>query len=166
MSPVSRATASDVSALQQRIAALAIRPEIASAAEWFRAGEEQIANWQLGLAAIPAPPFGEADRAQWLASRFVDIGLSRVGLDAIGNVVGVVPGTSPEVISVSAHIDTVFPAGTPLNVSQEGRKLYGAGISDNAAGVAALLAIASAISVATVFSRSAAIFWFFVSMIF
>ena len=144
MSPVSRAS-SDVSALQQRIAALAARSEIVSAAEWFRAAEEQIAHWQLGLAAIPAPPFGETDRAQWLASRFVDVGVSNVALDAIGNVVGLVPGTSREVISVSAHIDTVFPAGTSLNVSQEGRKLYGAGISDNAAGVAALLAIASAI---------------------
>jgi len=144
MSPVSRAS-SDVSALQQRIAALAARSEIVSAAEWFRAAEEQIAHWQLGLAAIPAPPFGETDRAQWLASRFVDVGLSNVAMDAIGNVIGTVPGTSPEVISVSAHIDTVFPAGTSLNVSQEGRKLYGAGISDNAAGVAALLAIASAI---------------------
>jgi len=145
MSPVSRAASSDVSVLQQRIAALAARPEIVSAAEWFRVGEEQIAHWQLGLAAIPAPPFGEADRAQWLASRFVDVGLSNVAMDAIGNVVGLVPGTSPEVISVSAHIDTVFPAGTPVNVSQEGRKMSGAGISDNAAGVAALLAIASAI---------------------
>jgi tripeptide aminopeptidase len=145
MSPVSRAASSDVSALQPRIAALAARPEIISAAEWFEAGEEQIAHWQLGLAAIPAPPFGETDRAQWLASRFVDVGLSNVALDAIGNVVGIVPGTSREVISVSAHIDTVFPAGTPLNVTHEGRKLYGAGISDNAAGVAALLAIASAI---------------------
>jgi acetylornithine deacetylase/succinyl-diaminopimelate desuccinylase-like protein len=45
---------------------------------------------------------------------------------------------------VSAHIDTVFPSGTPLNVRQQGRRLYGPGISDNGAGVTALLAIASA----------------------
>jgi tripeptide aminopeptidase len=144
MSPVSRAASSDVSGLQPRIAALVACPEILLATEWFRDAEEQIARWQLELAAIPAPPFGEAGRAQWLASRFVNVGLSNVALDAVGNVVGLIPGTSPEVISVSAHIDTVFPAGTSLNVTREGRKLYGAGISDNAAGVAALLAIASA----------------------
>ena len=145
MSPVSRATSNDISSLQQRIAALAAFPEVLSATEWFPAGEEQITQWQLDLAAIPAPPFGEAARAQWLASRFAEIGLSSVALDAVGSVIGLISGTGSEVISVSAHIDTVFPAGTALNISQEGRKLYGAGISDNAAGVAALLTIASAI---------------------
>jgi acetylornithine deacetylase/succinyl-diaminopimelate desuccinylase-like protein len=145
MSPVSRAMPSDVSALQQRIADLSVSSNVSSATEWFLSDEAQIARWQLDLAAIPAPPFGEAPRAQWLANRFNEIGLVRVGIDAIGNVVGMVPGTSSEVVSISAHIDTVFPAGTPLNVSHEGCRLYGAGISDNAAGVAALLAIASAI---------------------
>src|SRR6266498_1026453 len=145
MSPVSRVTSSDVSALQQKISELSALPNVSSATEWFRSGEAQIAQWQLDLAAIPAPPFGEAPRAQWLAGRFDDIGLARVGIDAIGNVVGLIPGTSSEVISISAHIDTVFPAGTALNVGQEGSNLHGAGISDNAAGVAALLAIASAI---------------------
>jgi acetylornithine deacetylase/succinyl-diaminopimelate desuccinylase-like protein len=70
-------------------------------------------------------------------------------LDAVGNVTGLIPGAGSSqgsaVVSISAHIDTVFPAGTPLSVRQEGRKLYGPGISDNAAGVTALLALASAI---------------------
>src|SRR5205085_3130833 len=38
---------------------------------------------------------------------------------------------------------TVFPAGTPLNVRQQGNRLYGPGVSDNGAGVAALLGIAA-----------------------
>jgi acetylornithine deacetylase/succinyl-diaminopimelate desuccinylase-like protein len=42
---------------------------------------------------------------------------------------------------LSAHIDTVFPAGTPLNVRQQASRLYGPGVSDNGAGVTALLAI-------------------------
>src|SRR5262249_24730512 len=39
----------------------------------------------------------------------------------------------------------VFPAGTPLNVQQQGTRLYGPGISDNGAGVAALLGVAAAL---------------------
>jgi acetylornithine deacetylase/succinyl-diaminopimelate desuccinylase-like protein len=42
-------------------------------------------------------------------------------------------------------MDTVFPAGTPLNVRQQGTKLYGPGVSDNGAGLAALLGIAGAL---------------------
>jgi acetylornithine deacetylase/succinyl-diaminopimelate desuccinylase-like protein len=47
-------------------------------------------------------------------------------------------------ITVSAHLDTVFPANTPLNVRRQGARLYGPGVSDNAAGVTALLALAAA----------------------
>jgi acetylornithine deacetylase/succinyl-diaminopimelate desuccinylase-like protein len=144
MSPVSRATPSDVSGQQQKIAELAALPGVSSATGWFREQESRIARWQMEVAAIPAPPFGESNRSQWLAAQFRELGLITT-LDALGNVMGRKPGTIPGVIAISAHIDTVFPAGTPLRVRQEGRQLLGAGISDNAAGLAALLAIAAAV---------------------
>jgi acetylornithine deacetylase/succinyl-diaminopimelate desuccinylase-like protein len=71
--------------------------------------------------------------------------MAEVGKDRIGNVPGFRKGLRDEVVSISAHIDTVFPANTPLNIRRQGSKLYGPGISDNAAGVAALLAVAAAI---------------------
>jgi len=37
----------------------------------------------------------------------------------------------------------VFPANTPLNIRQQGSRLYGPGVSDNGAGVAAMLGIAA-----------------------
>ena len=46
-------------------------------------------------------------------------------------------------VALSAHIDTVFPANTPLNIRQQGSRIYGPGVSDNGAGVVAMLAIAS-----------------------
>ena len=46
---------------------------------------------------------------------------------------------------MTAHLDTVFPEGTNVQPSQDRDKLYGPGISDNAAGIAALLALASAL---------------------
>ena len=139
----SRASSSDVSGLQQKIADLASSSAVSKAADWLREHESQIAKWQMDLAAIPAPPFGEALRSQWLAAQFRELGLTTT-VDSLANVAAFAVGTSSDIISISAHIDTVFPAGTLLRIREENRQLLGAGISDNAAGVAALLAIAAA----------------------
>src|SRR5205085_10842616 len=48
-------------------------------------------------------------------------------------------------VALSAHLDTVFPAGTPLNIRQQGSRLYGPGVSDNAACVTAMLGIIAAL---------------------
>src|SRR5205823_13944000 len=100
--------------------------------------------WQMDLARIPAPPFGEAVRADWVGEQFRALGIKDVSKDRIGNVCGFRKGREESILSISAHLDTVFPANTPLNIRQQGAKLYGPGISDNAAGVTALLAIAAA----------------------
>ena len=145
MSPLSRTISGESTALQQRIAALANKAAVRAAAEWFRENEPQIARWQSDLARIPAPPYGEMPRAEWLAERFRELSLDDVHIDELGNVFGLLPGVDTAAVSVSAHLDTVFPAGTTLEIQQRGAKLYGPGISDNSAGVAAILAIASAI---------------------
>jgi tripeptide aminopeptidase len=129
--------------IQQEVARLAAAPELRSAYNWFRAQEPQLAHWQLEMARIAAPPFGEAARGAWLAERFQQIGLDDVHTDDVGNVFGVHPGFGRRYVALSAHIDTVFPAGTPLNIRQQGSKLYGPGVSDNGAGVTALLAVAA-----------------------
>jgi tripeptide aminopeptidase len=136
--------------VQQEIARLAGLPELRAAFAWFRAQETQMAYWQLEMARIPAPPFGEAARAEWLKKRFREIGLTDVHIDEVGNVFGVRDGSAPGFVSLSAHIDTVFPAGTPLNLRQQGTRLYGPGVSDNGAGVAALLAVAAALQSAKI----------------
>jgi acetylornithine deacetylase/succinyl-diaminopimelate desuccinylase-like protein len=129
------------------VAELAALEQVRAAGEWFRAHEEQVSNWQLALARVPAPPFGEAERADWLRARLREMGLNDVRLDEIGNVVAVRPGTAARqrYVAVSAHLDTVFPAGTQLNVYRDGKRLFGPGISDNGAGVSALLALAGAL---------------------
>src|SRR5712691_8879793 len=143
MSPVPRAEVSEVlPALQQEIARLAGLPEIRQAFAWLRLQEAQFAAWQLEMARIAAPPFGERARGDWLAQRFIDLGLEDVHCDDVGNVFGISPGRGKDYVAISAHIDTVFPAGTPLNIRQQGARLYGPGVSDNGAGVTALLAVA------------------------
>jgi len=125
---------------------LASLAEIRSLLAGLRAQEAQLAAWQLEIARIPAPPFGETERAHWLAERFRQLGLTDIHIDDAGNVLGVHRGAGKQYISVSAHIDTVFPAGTPLNIRQNGSRLYGPGIADNGAGVTALLSVASALA--------------------
>jgi tripeptide aminopeptidase len=129
--------------VQQEIARLSSLPEIRSAFAWLRAQEPQFAHWQMELARIPAPPFGEAARAAWLTEKFRELGLDDVHSDDVGNVFGTHPGRGKGYVALSAHIDTVFPAGTPLNIKQQGSRLYGPGVSDNGAGVTAMLAIAA-----------------------
>src|SRR3982074_2785826 len=129
--------------VQQEVARLAAAPEVRSAFNWFRTQEPQLAHWQMEMARIPAPPFGESARGAWLAERFREVGLDDVRMDDVGNVFGIHPGFGRRYVALSAHIDTVFPANTPLNIRQQGSRIYGPGVSDNGAGVAALLAIAS-----------------------
>jgi tripeptide aminopeptidase len=129
--------------VQQEVARLAALPEIRSAYNWLRAQEPQFVHWQMELARIAAPPFGEAARSTWLAEKFREIGLDDVRTDEVGNVFGSHPGHGRMLVSLSAHIDTVFPAGTPLNIRQQGSRVYGPGVSDNGAGVTAMLALAA-----------------------
>src|ERR1700676_2692272 len=104
----------------QEVARLAASPEVRSAFNWFRTQEPQLAHWQMERARIPAPPFGESARAAWLAERFREIVLDDVRIDDVGNVFGTHPGLGRRYVSLSAHIDTVFPANTPLNIRQHG----------------------------------------------
>ncbi len=129
--------------VQEEVTRLAGLPEVRSAFGRFRFEEPQIAGWQMDVSRVASPPFGETHRAEWLAGRFREIGLANVELDEVGSVFGVRPGYGNRVVALSAHIDTVFPATTPLNIRQEGARLYGPGVSDNGAGIAAMLAVAS-----------------------
>jgi tripeptide aminopeptidase len=128
---------------QQEIARLSTSAELRSAFAWLRAQETQFAQWQLELARIPSPPFGEAARATWVANKFRELGLDDVHNDDVGNVFGIHPGFGRNYVALSAHMDTVFPAGTPLNIRQQGNRLFGPGVSDNGAGLTAMLAIAA-----------------------
>jgi len=134
-----------------RVTALAAQRPIHAAFAWLHANPKTIMDWQVGLVAIPAPTLGERERAEWLAQRFIQAGLSNVEIDAVGNVLGLLPAESMPadstgpVILLSAHIDTVFPAGTPIHPVLDGDRLEAPGSSDNAAGVAGMLAVVAAL---------------------
>jgi tripeptide aminopeptidase len=134
-----------------RITALAAQRPVHAAFAWLHGNPKTIMDWQMELVAIPAPTHGEEARAQWLKSRFMEAGLTQVEMDRAGNVVGVLPAAKlpPEstgpVILLSAHLDTVFPAGTVIEPLLEEERLVAPGACDNAAGVAGMLAVVRAL---------------------
>jgi acetylornithine deacetylase/succinyl-diaminopimelate desuccinylase-like protein len=146
--------------VQQEVARVASSRPVHAALEWFRTHARELAERQLEVTRIPAPPFGEQARSEWLRARFAELGLENVHVDEVGNVFGVRPGTRSDVpyLAVTAHLDTVFPVGTPLEVHREGDKLYGPGISDNSAGLIALLALASAMQAANLRNTAPLVF--------
>ncbi|MFO7172308.1 MAG: M20/M25/M40 family metallo-hydrolase [Bacillota bacterium] len=94
------------------------------------------------IAEIPAPTGAEARRAAYVAERMRQCGLTGVETDPVGNVLGrVLPpaGTGQPRILLAAHLDTVFPEETPLEIRRDGDLLRGPGVGDNAAGLAGLL---------------------------
>lgn len=91
---------------------------------------------------VPAPPFGEEQRAAFVQERFQVEGLTDVATDDVGNVYARLPGSNaqPPVV-ISAHLDTVFPFGTDLRVRREEDRIFGPGIGDNSLGLAGLFGL-------------------------
>ncbi len=151
MEPIPQEAAADsYPPVQEEVARLAGAPEVRTAFDIFRSQESQFAQWQMEATRVPAPPFGEAARGFWLADRFRDLGLIDVQVDEVGNVFGIRPGYGSRYVALSAHIDTVFPSATPLRIRQQGSRLYGPGVADNGAGIAAMLAVASVLASARI----------------
>lgn len=105
---------------------------------------DAVMDTAVAIQQIPAPTFDEAARAQFIQSQFETIGLYDVTQDDLHNVYGRLPAVQPSrrPVILSAHTDTVFPAGTDLTVRRNGRILAGPGLGDNSTGVAGLLHLA------------------------
>lgn len=105
--------------------------------------EKKIAE-QIEITEIPSPPFNESVRAEDFARRLKDLGMKDIHVDKEGNAIGTLKGTEgvPKLV-VSAHLDTVFPKGydSKVTVDEKG-VLHAPGVSDDGAGLAAILSVA------------------------
>ena len=118
--------------------------QVRSALAWFARNLAWINEQQARLTEIPAPPFQEAQRAAAVKTLLASAGLE-VQIDKTGNVIGELRGANEkEIVVLSAHLDTVFPASTEIKVRHDGERLLAPGISDNGTGLAALVAVARA----------------------
>ena len=129
------------------VARLAADRRVHQAFQWLHLQEPRIMTWQAEMVRVEAPPFGEKVRAEWLCERFRELGLDGPHIDEAGNAIGIRRGKGADVrrVLLSAHIDTVFPAGTPIDADLKGSRLSAPGACDNGAGVAAMLAMAAAL---------------------
>jgi acetylornithine deacetylase/succinyl-diaminopimelate desuccinylase-like protein len=136
-------------AANRRIPALAADRAVHRAFHWLHLHEPQLRRWQMEFLAIAAPPFGESERAAWFVERFRELGLAKARLDGVGNALAeqVTDASllAGPCVLLSAHLDTVFPAGTDCTPREDGAKILGPGATDNGAGLAALLGIAAAL---------------------
>jgi len=157
------------SSAQLRVTHLAADKAVHRAFHWLHLHQPQLRRWLLEILAVPAPPFGEAARAAWFVERFAALGLVDAHMDAAGNAVALLPAAKDKcggpstsaaalpslgmtasfedqnLILVSAHLDTVFPAGTSTTPTEDGDRILAPGACDNAAGLTGLLALAAAL---------------------
>jgi acetylornithine deacetylase/succinyl-diaminopimelate desuccinylase-like protein len=105
---------------------------------------------------IPAPPFKEKERATAYQAMLKASGLTDVEMDEEGNVMGIRRGTGAPggpLVAIAAHLDTVFPEGTPIKVRREGTRLLAPGIGDDSRSLAVLLGYVRAMNAAGVRTR-------------
>ena len=110
---------------------------------WFVRQKQWINEQHLQLCRIPASTFFEQRRAEWMLTQFRALGcVARI--DRAGNVIAhPVENREGPYIALTAHLDTVLAPRKDDEVyaGPDGR-LHGPGVSDNGAGLSALLAIA------------------------
>lgn len=125
---------------------LAERRGVREALQHFTKEKQWVNDIHLQLCRIAAPPFHELARAEWMAAQFRTLGW-HAGIDSEGNVLASLdPHPAGSLVAITAHLDTVLAPRNKedISVDPEGI-LLGPGVSDNGAGLAALLAIARAV---------------------
>lgn len=119
------------------------------ALQFFTREKQWINEQHLELCRIPSPTFLEHNRAEWMAAQFKSYGWD-VQIDRAGNVTAIenTAGKGP-LVALTAHLDTVIAPKSreEITVDMDGR-FRGPGVSDNGAGLAALLAVARALKAA------------------
>ena len=134
--------------MPESIESLIVHERVRAARHHIERADEVTLARQAALSAIPAPTGAEGARAARVAELFREAGLWEVGVDDVGNVTGWAGARGGEPVVLSAHLDTVFGPELDVSVDRAASKrgrLAGPGISDNARGLAALVAVAEAL---------------------
>ncbi len=123
---------------------------VKDAMQWFTREKHWINDIQLQLCRVPAPTFLEQTRAEWMSAQFRQLGC-HAHLDRAGNVIASLrPLGDGPYIAATAHLDTVIAPRLKEDISVDpAGVLRGPGVSDNGAGLAALLALAHALCLQT-----------------
>lgn len=119
--------------------------KVKKAFEYIKQIEPETIEEQIKITEIPAPTFQEQKRGEYFKQRFTELGLEKVRVDVVGNVIGERKGTGGKdapTLVLAAHLDTVFALDTELKTVREGTLIKIPGIGDDSRGLTLLLAIA------------------------
>ena len=124
--------------------------------EAVRAAAEAVTPTLLDLtaqiAAVPSPTGEESAKSIFVERLFANAGLA-IERDELGDVVATIPGRlspasgAPRLL-IAAHIDTVFPLDTPLEITRSIDRLAGPGVGDNSIAVAAAIMLSELLQIA------------------
>ena len=137
--------------IDNEINELSQNPKILEAFSYIQDEDPATISDLIMLTEIPAPPFKEEIRGKKYAEMLKAEGLDSVWIDEIGNVIGLRKGRrGNKVMALAAHLDTVFPEGTPIKVKQAGDTLYAPGVADDTRGLVTLLAVLRGMNAANI----------------
>ena len=111
------------------------------------------------LTEIPAAPFMETERAMAFKTMLEGSGADSVWIDEVGNVLAMKYGNDrSRTVALDAHIDTVFPIETDVNVKTKGDSLFAPGIGDDTRGLAMVITVLRSIAEANIKTNSNIVF--------
>ena len=130
----------------QAVEQTAREPWLEGCTRFFRDEKKWITDQHIEVCRVPAATFQEQVRAEYLRSLFRDVGYG-AQIDDAGNVIApIIFDKKQPYVAVTAHMDTVIaPRGRgDVSVQPDGT-IDGPGVTDNGAGLAALIALARAL---------------------
>ena len=134
-------------------------PRLQAAFHQIESRQDSLINEWIHLTEIPAPSGKEQDRAHYIRRELEKLKLQNIHTDDAGNVSGVRrgSGTGPTIV-FCAHMDTVFPAATPLKVKRDGKNLKAPGIGDDTGNLAAILELFRTLDKAQIHTKGDLVF--------
>jgi acetylornithine deacetylase/succinyl-diaminopimelate desuccinylase-like protein len=138
---------------------LAERPLVREAFRIIEALEPRTMDDHVALTQVPAPPFGEEERARAFAELLRGAGADSVRMDSVGNVLAYRGGSRGNgAVVLGGHLDTVFPEGTDVTVRRRGDTLFAPGIGDDTRGLIVVLTVLRALERAEIETKADLIF--------
>ncbi|MSR07135.1 MAG: M20/M25/M40 family metallo-hydrolase [Gemmatimonadetes bacterium] len=128
------------------ISALSRHPALTRGHERLIRTDARTVAWQTAICETPAPTGREQARGAKVSGLLREIGLTSVSTDDVGNVIAWWGPADRAPVVIAAHLDTVFGPGVDVSVRKDGDRLIGPGITDNARGLAGMLALADVVA--------------------
>jgi acetylornithine deacetylase/succinyl-diaminopimelate desuccinylase-like protein len=127
----------------QPVVDLAQSPAVKEALLWLHRERAWVNEQHIQICRIPAPTFLEGRRAEWMVGQLRALSWD-ARIDRGGNVVAQSdPTWRGPLVAITAHLDTVLAPRQPEDIRLENDGSFrGPGVSDNGAGLAALMAFA------------------------